>query len=287
MSVDKLVERASAFKKGVSEDRTVTTKVIVKPYQVAANQPSNAKFLDLFEQRKVLAELAQRFEDFDRAGRQIKEILGGAKCTDPKKRRSLEQAETSYESSMKSIRERAKLCLNEPESGCTTRRLDTLDRGRHEKVLVFCTATTSLEAQKQPARGGIRKIEAPPRVKGVDVPCGLWQLSQVAITIAPSKADGAPWDADGSPPDVSTRIRVDSKSVGTIAQRSTYDVSKSLDGLFVRPSQTIEVRLVDSDAMFDDAIANLSAVVPTLLPDGKITLQSGRTRALFSARCVE
>lgn len=75
--------------------------------------------------------------------------------------------------------------------------------------------------------------------------------------------------------------------MGTIAQRSTYDVSKSLDGLFVRPSQTIEVRLVDSDAMFDDAIANLSAVVPTLLPDGKITLQSGRTRALFSARCVE
>jgi hypothetical protein len=288
LSVDKLIERASVFKRGVSQDRTVTTKIVVKPYQVTANQPRRATFLDLFEQREVLSRLAKEHEEFRRAEQQVVEVLGGGKCTDPKKRRQFERAQKSYESSRGSIRARADRCLNSPDNQCTTRRLNTLDRERHEKLLTTCIVSATVDdPARQPTRGGIRKIEPRARVKGIDAPCALWQLSQVAITIAPSKADGAPWDADGSPPEVATSIRVDRKFAGTIPQRSTYDLSKSFDSLFVRPNQMIEVRLIDRDAMFDDTIANLSSTASALLPGGTLTLQSGRTQAVFTARCVE
>jgi hypothetical protein len=49
----------------------------------------------------------------------------------------------------------------------------------------------------------------------------------------------------------------------------------------------LEVRLIDRDAMFDDTIANLSSTASALLPGGTLTLQSGRTQAVFTARCVE
>jgi hypothetical protein len=79
LSVDKLIERASVFKRGVSQDRTVTTKIVVKPYQVTANQPRRATFLDLFEQREVLSRLAKEHEEFRRAEQQVVEVLGGGK----------------------------------------------------------------------------------------------------------------------------------------------------------------------------------------------------------------
>jgi hypothetical protein len=37
----------------------------------------------------------------------------------------------------------------------------------------------------------------------------------------------------------------------------------------------------------DDTIANLSSTVSALLPGGTLTLQSGRTQAVFTGRCVE
>lgn len=282
-SVDRLVQRASKFRAGVGAGRTTTTSIIVKPYQVASNPPRRAAFPDLFDQRRSLGELAHRYDDFQRAHQQVSELLGAGDCARPKELRTLQKTQAEYAAHRDDIRKRAEQCLNEPERDCSTRRLDSLDRRGHERALSLCKDHASA-----PGGVGVSRVKAASSVvKGVDSPCALWHLSQVTLSIARTKPSGAAWDADGSPPDVVASVLVDKKYATSVPKHSNYDVAKTLENFYVRADQVLDVSITDVDAMFDDPIAGLSIQVPALIPDGKLTLQSGGTRATFASRCVE
>ncbi len=278
-NIDKFLQHSTQFKRAVQAGRTTTTKVIVKPYQVASNAPKRASFPDLLEQRETLAKIAIRFEELQDAEKLARDAIDA--CPEPKHRKTLEKLRAEHISASQTTRRRADECLNQPDRKCTIRGLPSAERQDIEKARVRCSRAP---AQSRPAQ--------PPAAQPVAVTverrdCKLWQLTRIALKIAPTKPSGEAWDADGSPPEVTGTLRLDDKRVSTIPRNERYSMSHELDNVYAQTGQALSVHLRDVDVMFDDTIATLEIAVPATLPNGALTLAHGNTRAAITARCIE
>lgn len=285
-NLDNLLARAERFKRSVSAGKTVATELIVEPYQVTTNRPRGADLWDLTEQRRFLADLAARHGELEQADAELQERLGSRRCASEREKGKLERTHADYEQALKDIRKRAEDCAHNPLSRCKDRGLDFLDTDTHRKKMQLC-------AQDRPSRGesgllgGMASRPAPPPPKpGLDAPCRVWRFASVAAEISPSKPGGAPWDADGSPPETAFTLWLGERRINFPTQ-SSYATGGSIDDGLVSAGASVKAALTDRDAMFDDRIAVISETVPGVLPEGTLTLESGRTAVTLRGRCIE
>ena len=114
----------------------------------------------------------------------------------------------------------------------------------------------------------------------------MWRFDSAAAEVSPSKPGGAPWDADGSPPETAFALWLGERRIGFPTASSYSTGGPIVDGL-VSAGAPVKASLTDRDAMFDDHIAGLTGTVPDLLPEGTLTLESGRTSVTLRGRCIE
>jgi len=285
-NLDNLLARAERFKRSVSAGKTVATELIVEPYQVTTNRPRRADLWDLTEQRRVLADLAVHHGELEQADAELQERLGSRTCANDRDKSKLERAHADYEQSLKDIKKRAEDCVHNPRSRCKERGLDLLDADAHRKKMQLC-------AQDSPSRGDsgllgrMPSSPAPPPPKpGVDAPCRVWRFASVVAAVSPSKPGGAPWDADGSPPETAFALFLGDRRINFPTQ-SSYSTGGPIDDGLVSAGAPVKAALTDRDAMFDDRIAVISETVPEILPEGTLTLESGRTSVILRGRCIE
>lgn len=285
-NLDNLLARAERFKRSVSAGNTVATELIVEPYQVTTNRPRRAELWDLTEQRRFLADLAVRHGELEQADAELRERLASRPCASEREKGKLERAQAEYEQSLNDIKKRAEDCVHNPRSRCKERGLDFLVADAHRKKMQLCT-------QGRPSRdesdvfGGIGV--SPPRrapKPGVDSPCRVWRFASVAVEVSPSKPGGAPWDADGSPPETAFALWLGDRR-SNFPTQSSYSTGGSIDDGLVSAGAPVKAVLTDRDAMFDDRIAVITDTVPEILAEGTWTLESGRTSVTLGGRCIE
>lgn len=108
----------------------------------------------------------------------------------------------------------------------------------------------------------------------------------MAVEVSPSKSGGAPWDADGSPPETAFMLWLGERKIG-FPTRSSYSTGGPIADGLVSAGEPVKAGLMDRDALFDDRIALITDNVPETLPEGVWTLESGRTSVSLRGRCVQ
>ena len=109
-----------------------------------------------------------------------------------------------------------------------------------------------------------------------------FRITGFEASVAATKTDGRDWDALGDPPDPHITLLVDGTLAATCSEKNTTapTCSTSLLGKIVdlRVNSRIEIRVVDRDAMEDDAIgAGVSLAGPQTLhfqTNGQLTSAS-------------
>lgn len=280
-SISALLARANLFQATLA-GLEVPARIVVRPYQVTSNRPRRRELLNLRTQRRVLGRLAVEYGELERAVAELDERLRGPACAKGRAQRRAEKLLARYQAAVSEVAERAQECLNDPQSACSERGLIFVEPDALRDALAVCEtpAQVSVAPPSPPS-------PPPPQIKGVDVPCRLWQLDRIAVQVASRKPNGADWDGDGSPPELSISIAVDQRNAARFPARETYTRSEELAGLHVKSGAAVQVYLTDSDAFFDDGIARISGRVPETLESGAWRLEAGETSAVFDARCVE
>jgi len=184
--------------------------------------------------------------------------------------------------SVRATRQRAEDCVDDPRRRCKDRGLDFVDADRHRKVMALCAAGPDTA----PDVPTVINLEPAPARPGIDAPCRIWQFATVSAEVSPSKPGGAPWDADGSPPETAFMLWLGERKVAFPTHSSYSTGGPIADGL-VSAGATVKASLTDRDAFFDDRIALISETVPTTLKGGVWKLESGKTSVSLTGRCVE
>lgn len=281
-NIDNLLKRAEQFKRAVGHGRSVATQLVIEPYQVTSNRPRRADLWNLTEQRRFLDQLAVDYGALQQADAELKEKLGSATCARKGDRKRLDGLHEEYEKSIRATRQRAEDCLDDPQRKCNSRRLDVVDPDKHRKLMGLCVAGPD-DAPDVPT---VVDLPPPPPKPGLDAPCNIWQFSTVSVEVSPSKSNGAPWDADGSPPETAFMLWLGERKIAFPTQQS-YSTGGTIDDGLVSAGATVKASLIDRDAFFDDRIALISETVPPTLEEGVWKLESGRTSVSLQGRCVE
>lgn len=280
-SIDALVRRADRFKASVA-NKPVPTRLVVKPYENTTNRPPR-DLMDLTEERRFLEQLARNHDELHRADTELVAHLDRHTCARDKDRTRIERQHTDYTTSLAAIRQRAEDCARDPRKHCRHRGLDFLDPGRQSKLLALCSAVA--ETPQSVGTGIMAKPTPPPR-PGIDAPCRTWRFESMAVDVAPSKRGGAPWDGDGSPPDVSVSLWLGERRTN-LPKQSGYTTSGPITDGIIDVGVSTRAVVTDRDAFFDDPIADLTGNVPEILEDNTWTLTNGRTSVILRGRCVE
>lgn len=280
-SIEALVDRADRFKSSVTS-RSAPIRLVVKPYETASNRPPRDLW-DLTEERRFLEQLVRHRDELHHADDEIVAQLDLHTCTRDKDHNRLERQHSAYTESLAAIQRRAEDCVREPNKHCRDKGLDFLNPNQHNKLLALCPA-----AAATPRGGtlGMMARPAPPPRPGVDAPCRTWRFESLAVEVAPSKRGGAPWDGDGSPPDITVSLRLGERRTA-LPKRSGYTSSGPIVNGLVDAGTSTRAIVTDSDAFFDDPVADLVANVPETLEDNAWTLSDGRTSLLLKGRCIE
>lgn len=287
-SIELLLARARRFQETVTTGKAVTTRLIVKPYQMTSNRPRGVDPWDLTEQRRLLAQLATRYGELLQADAEVTATLGSSACAREKDKGKIERLHAEYSDSLRAVKQRAEDCVRDPSRECKERGLSFVDPGKHQKVLALCVNQPDVPSLVGSGRLGVMASPpAPPPPKpGIDAPCRVWQFDSVTADVSPSKPGGAPWDADGSPPETAFMLWLGERKVA-FPTRSSYSTGGPIvDGL-VSAGSPVKAALMDRDAFFDDRIALITDSVPETLSEGVWTLESGRTSVSLRGRCVE
>ncbi len=149
-----------------------------------------------------------------------------------------------------------------------------------------------LEGSKARSRGlgligvGRGRWYAPPRrssrARGA---CPRYQLDRIEVAAPRAKRSGAPWDGDGSPPDIVVRFVTDSGARTSTPKKPGYRVVvRPKSRLALRPGEGFGIVVIDKDLVSDDAMASFRGSVDRRYRGGGVTLDNGRTtvRVFFS-----
>ncbi|MBK7829721.1 hypothetical protein [Nannocystis sp.] len=287
-SLDVMLQRARRFQETVTTGKAVTTQLIIKPYQMTSNRPRRADPWDLTEQRRFLAQLATRYSELQQADAELMAKLESSTCGREKDKAKVEKLHAEYEVAIRGVKQRAEDCVRDPSSECRERGLGSVDPARHQKMMALCTIQPDRPyVARSGLLGGMASPPAPPSPRpGVDAPCRVWRFASVAAEISPSKPGGAPWDADGSPPETAFALWLGDRRIN-FPTKSSYSTGGPIEDGLVSAGASVKAALTDRDAMFDDRIADISNTVPEILPEGTLTLESGRTSVTLRGRCIE
>lgn len=287
-SLDVLLARARRFQETITAGKAVTTQLVIKPYQMTSNRPRRADPWDLTEQRRFLAQLTTRYSELQQADAELTATLESSTCSRERDKAKLERLHAEYEASIRGVKQRAEDCVRDPSRECRERGLGSVDSGRHQKMMALCAGQPDRSSVGHSGLiGGMALPPAPPPPKpGIDAPCRVWRFASAAAEVSPSKPGGAPWDADGSPPETAFALWLGERRIGFPTASSYSTGGPIVDGL-VSAGAPVKASLTDRDAMFDDHIAGLTGTVPDLLPEGTLTLESGRTSVTLRGRCIE
>ncbi len=286
-SLDVLLARARRFQETVTAGKAVTTQLIIKPYQMTSNRPRRADPWDLTAQRRFLAQLATRYSELQQADAELTATLESSTCSREKDKAKVEKLHAEYETSIRGVKQRAEDCVRDPSRECKERGLGSVDTGRHQKMMALCAGQPDRPNVGRSGLLGMASPPAPPPPQpGVDAPCRMWRFASVAAEVSPSKPGGAPWDADGSPPETAFALWLGERRISFPTQ-SSYSTGGPIEDGLVSAGASVKAALTDRDAMFDDRIAVISETVPGVLPEGTLTLESGRTSVTLRGRCIE
>lgn len=286
-SLDVLLQRVRRFEETVTTGKAVTTHLVIKPYQMTSNRPRRADPWDLTVQRRFLAQLATRYSELQQAHADLTAKLTSSTCARDKDKAKVEKLQAEYEASIRGVKQRAEDCVRDPSSECKERGFGSVDPGRHQKMMALCASQPN---HPYVARSGLLvgtgSPPAPPPPKpGVDAPCRVWRFASVVAKISPSKPGGAPWDADGSPPETAFALFLGERRINFPTQ-SSYTTGGSIENGLVSAGASVRAALTDRDAMLDDRIAIIGDTVPDVLAEGTWTLESGRTSVTLRGRCI-
>jgi hypothetical protein len=84
-----------------------------------------------------------------------------------------------------------------------------------------------------------------------------WTITAVSATIAPTKADGSPWDSDGTAPDPYVKMFIDDVAIATTAQLDDTLVPEwgySPSPVVIGPDTKLSFELLDGDEFSADPI---------------------------------
>lgn len=139
-SIDALLSRAGDFKQAILGGQAVATRLIVEPYQVTTNRPRSRDLWDLTEQRRFLDQLAIDYGALQKAEAELSEKLSTATCDRKGYKRKLEGLHMEYQQAVRTARQRAEDCVNDPQHGCKNRGLASVDPDEHREAMGRCTA---------------------------------------------------------------------------------------------------------------------------------------------------
>jgi len=282
-SIETLLERARRFQETVTTGKAVPTRLVVMPYQNTSNRPRRADPWDLTEQRRFLAQLATRYGELQQAHGELTAKLNTITCARARDKSKLEKILAEYGQSLSAARLLAEDCARDPGGECSGGRRYAVDADDHRKAMQMC-AQNNPGSERSGATASLPK--PPPPRPGIDAPCRQWQFTTVVVEVASSKPSGAPWDADGSPPETAFALWFGERKI-SFQTRSGYSTGGAIIGGLVRAGTSVTAGLVDRDAMFDDTIASITDTVPETLERGVWSLVSGGTSVSLRGRCVE
>lgn len=283
-SIDDLLRRGERFKQSVSSGKTVTTELIVEPYQITTNRPRRAELWDLTEQRRFLADLAVRHGELEKAVAELNEQMAAHPCTRVRDTNRREKLRSEYVTTLAEVKKRAEDCINNPRRRCKDSGLEFVDLDDQRKTLALCQNNTVVRNDEMLGRVGTSIAPSPK--PGIDAPCRTWRFTSARVNVSPSKPGGGPWDADGSPPETAFTLVLGARRIN-FPTRSSYSTGGTIEDGLVSAGATVQAFLTDRDATFDDRIAEISDTAPEKLSDGLWTLESGRTSVSLRGRCVE
>ncbi|MBZ5709390.1 hypothetical protein [Nannocystis pusilla] len=276
-TIDHLLQRAEDFTHSVASGRSVPTRLVVRPYQVASNLPRKANLWNVIEQSRFLDELAVKYGEVKRASAELHDKLATSTCTNRREAKELEQLKTRYTAQITAIQQRAQDCLNDPQRRCTDHRLDTVDARAHQAALELCKSSPGLAGTFRPE---------PPRPRqqpGKDTECKLWQLSSLSAQAPPRPSRNGE-----AQPEPFVTLMVDRKPV-PIAAKAPGATSRQLNDVYLKPGAKFLARVGHHGGFLGigGSSETLSGELPATLPRGTWTLEKGQTRVVFQTRCVE
>jgi hypothetical protein len=284
-SLDSLLQRAKKFEGSVASGRSVPTRLVVRPYQVASNLPRKASLWNVIEQRRFLDDLAIRYGEVKRASAELDDKLARSTCESPRQAKELEQLKKRYTSQLTAIQQRAQDCLNDPQRRCTDRGLDSVNARAHKAALELCATPASRDKTPAPQNnapdvwGGL--TPRPVFGQGNQRKCNLWQLTSLSAQPASRSGD--------SQLDTSAQLWVNDQKIPLPSPLSNPK-SVPLKDIYLKPGARALVRVWPGPlgrAVIMKTWTELTAELPATLPRGTWTLEQGQAKVVFHARCVE